>query len=207
LTANEPAFARYFAERGTRMEKVGRPTRSVLDAEHALAYLESVYPGSIREACFIDRSGAEIARAVDGHVAPVSDLSPEEARTPFFSPAFALASGEVHQTLPYRSPDTHDWVVANATSVTVGGINRGIVHFEVAIEGIRQSAAAGRRSNEIRVVDARTGRVVIDADHRQPTTEPLARGCRQRQRVKARVAGNAAARRRRASAAAIDRAA
>ena len=43
-------------------------------AEEALDYLEELYPDSIGEACFIDRSGAENARYVRGS-APVSTTS------------------------------------------------------------------------------------------------------------------------------------
>jgi diguanylate cyclase (GGDEF)-like protein len=138
-------------------------------ANEALAYLERLYPTSIGEACFIDRRGHEIARAVRGVRAPSDDLSPDETGAPFFAPGFRQRVGQVYQTAPYVSPDTDDWVIANATPIA--GLRGGagaIVHFEVAVESFRRAAAAvGRGRFDITVVDGRTGRVVFDADEPQ----------------------------------------
>ncbi len=167
LTANSPAFANVLAEPGTRQEKVGRQSRSIREVTHSLGYLEQLYPSSIGEACFIDAHGAEFARVVRGDIAPASDLSTEEEQAPFFAPAFALDFGQTHQTRPYVSPDTDEWVVANATLIPQpDGGKRAIVHFEVTVESFRR--AIGRtQGSELRVVDAQTGRVVIDGAREQ----------------------------------------
>ena len=89
-----------------------RPGSTYVDgANDALVYLESLFPTQIGELCFIDRSGSENARVVHGQRAPVSDLSPDEASNPFFGSTFALRPGQVFQSRPYVSPDTHDWVI------------------------------------------------------------------------------------------------
>ena len=49
----------------------------IVEANRALGFLEQLYPESIGEACFIDASGAEIARVVEGVVAIPSELSPD----------------------------------------------------------------------------------------------------------------------------------
>jgi diguanylate cyclase (GGDEF)-like protein len=172
LTGNSPAFANVLAEPGTRIEQVGRQSRSLREVTHHLAYLEQLYPDSIGEACFIDVNGEEFARAVRGEIAKPGDLSTVEEQTGFFAPTFALAFGQVHQTRPYVSPDTKEWVVANTTLIPqADGHKRAVVHFEVTVESFRRamgaSAASQKNEYELRVVDGRTGKVVIDSTQPQ----------------------------------------
>jgi diguanylate cyclase (GGDEF)-like protein len=173
LTANSPAFANVVAEPGTRRAKVRRQSRSLREVTHSLGYLEELYPNSIGEACFIDADGEEFARVVRGDIAPAADLSTEEEQAPFFAPAFALVFGQTHQTQPYVSPDTGEWVVANATLIPQpDGAKRAIVHFEVTVESFRR-AMGETDGAELRVVDAQTGRVVIDGGREQRTGAQL----------------------------------
>jgi diguanylate cyclase (GGDEF)-like protein len=158
LTANAPAFSNVLAEPGSRAAKVRRQSRSLREATAQLGYLERLYPNSIGEACFIDAQGEEFLRVVRGAIAPAGTLSTEEEQAPFFAPTFALPAGETHQTSPYVSPDTKEWVVANATKVPGG---KAIVHFEVTVESFRRAMGADPDA-ALRVVDGRTGRVVID---------------------------------------------
>src|SRR3954467_6215835 len=167
LTANSPAFAHFLAGPGSRAENLRRQGRNIAEVTHHLRYLEQLYPRSIGEACFIDAHGEEFARVVRGEVASPGDLSTTEEQTPFFRPTFALRFGQVRQTEPYVSPDTKEWVVANATLIPqADGRKRAFVHFEVTIESFRRAMGV-ETSTELRVVDAKTGRVVIDAQHRQ----------------------------------------
>ena len=115
LTANQPAFRHFDQQPGTQMQKVHAGGRNLADATAALAYLERLYPTSIGETCFIDNTATEARASCAGEVAPPSDLSTEEEKAPFFAPTFALPSGQVHQARPYVSPDTKEWVIANAT--------------------------------------------------------------------------------------------
>src|SRR3954466_6642030 len=173
LTANSPAFARVLAEPGATAQKVRRQSRNLADVTRQLGYLERLYPASIGEACFIDSHGEEFARVVRGHVAPRADLSTTEEQAPFFAPSFALDVGQTYQARPYISPDTNEWVVANVTRVPhIDGHDGAIVHFEVTIESFRRAMGRSERS-ELRVVDGRTGRVVIDAEHPQRAGSPL----------------------------------
>ena len=173
LTANSPAFADVLAEPGTRLEKIDRQDRSLREVTHHLRYLEQLYPNSIGEACFIDTNGEEFARAVRGEIAPPDNLSTEEEQTVFFAPTFALDFGQVHQTQPYISPDTAEWVVANATLIPqADGVKRAFVHFEVTVESFRRemgaSAAATTATDyQLRIIDGRTGAVIIDGSRPQ----------------------------------------
>src|SRR5919201_566264 len=87
-----------------------------------------------------------------------------DASNPFFAPAFALRPGQVFQPQPYVSPDTHDWVIGNATPIPLGPRRRSvaIVHYELSVESFRRQLRADDDEYGLHVVDARTGRVVID---------------------------------------------
>ncbi|MEP7335109.1 MAG: ATP-binding protein [Actinomycetota bacterium] len=173
LTAHNPAFAEFYALPGAREERILSGGPVVKRVERALAYLEQLYPESIGEACFIDRSGSENARAVRGEPAPVEDLA-NEPRNPFFGPTFALRPGAVYQAKPYVSQDTGEWVVSNSTIVpTADGIKHATVHFEVTVESFRRAAATSRR--RVYVVDAKSGAVVLDSNLPQRVKAPLGR--------------------------------
>ena len=173
LTGNSPAFGKVLGEPGSRREVVRRQSANIADVTHQLGYLEQLYPTSIGEACFIDLNGEEFARQVRGEIAKPEDLSTVEEQSGFFAPTFALDFGQVHQTRPYVSPDTKEWVVANATLIPqADGRKRAFVHFEVTVESFRRAmgaSTAAKQSNEyeIRVIDGRSGKVVIDSSHPQ----------------------------------------
>ncbi|HSO51390.1 MAG TPA: HD domain-containing phosphohydrolase [Actinomycetes bacterium] len=174
LTANNPAFQDFYELPGSRAAKI-RAGGPVLDkANQALGYLEELFPDSIGEACFIDRTGPEIARMVRGERATLKDLSPDESGAAFFGPTFALAHKQVYQARPYESPDTTEWVISNSTLMpTSDGSKPAIVHFEVTIESFRRVAASLGSRFDIVVVDARTGQVVLDSRQPQQVGAPL----------------------------------
>jgi len=172
ISAHNPAFRTFYELPGFRAVKVQARGAAIVEAENALAYLETLYPGSIGEACFIDAAGAENARVVSGRRAPLSDLTLDESKNPFFAPTFALRPGQVYQARPYVSPDTREWVISNSTPVaTRDGVKRAIVHFEVTIESFRRRLSGA--STNVAVVDARTGSVVVDSSVPQRVGAPL----------------------------------
>ena len=175
VVAHNAAFRGFYLQPGSRASKL-RPGSTYVDgANDALVYLESLFPTQIGELCFIDHSGSENARVVHGARAPVADLSPDEASNPFFGPTFALRPGQVFQSRPYVSPDTHDWVIGNATPIPLGAQHRSvaIVHYELSVESFRRQLRADDGVNGLHVVDARTGAVVIDNSRPQKVGAPL----------------------------------
>jgi diguanylate cyclase (GGDEF)-like protein len=173
LTAHSSDFARFYAEPGNRDQRVrhGGPTLDAIN--NALGYLEQLYPDRIGEACFIDASGAENARTVRGERASYADLSPDEAKNPFFAPTFALSKNQVYQAKPYVSPDTDEWVISNSTVVPTPDASKpGIVHFEVTLDSFRREAIT-RSGRTVLVVDADTGQVVINSTRPQQVGAPL----------------------------------
>ena len=169
VTARNQAFREFYEQPGDRRAKVAAKGRHVTQANEALSYLEELFRGSIGEACFIDRGGSENARAVRGEIAPLKDLSDEEAGAPFFKPGFAVSPGEVYQAPPYLSPDTNEWVIANVTPIAMrDGSKPAIVHFEVTLESFRQEAAESGGEYDIAIVEGKTGKVIADSRYAQP---------------------------------------
>ncbi|WP_448641296.1 putative bifunctional diguanylate cyclase/phosphodiesterase [Geodermatophilus sp. URMC 63] len=134
-----------------------------IEASGSLAHLEALYPGRISEACLIDDTGTELARVVDGGVAPAEDLSTEEAATPFFAPTLRLPAGRVYQSAPYQSPDTGRQVIANSTPmVSSTGDVWGLLHFEVTLASFRPQPAVG--GSRVLIVDTTTGQEVLGGE-------------------------------------------
>jgi diguanylate cyclase (GGDEF)-like protein len=176
ITAQNPSFRSFYSDPGSRRNKIEAHTPATHESEKALVYLETLYPASIGEACFIDRSGPENARYVRGQKATIADLSPDETGSPFFAPTFALRAGEVFQATPYVSPDTGEWVISNSTPVPGTGYPAAaIVHFEVTVESFRRTAAAIAKQDDVAVVDAKTGQVILDSRFAQKLGRPLGR--------------------------------
>jgi diguanylate cyclase (GGDEF)-like protein len=174
LTASNPAFGHFYELPGDRATKARAGGQVLDEVNQALGRLEELFPDSIGEACFIDRTGPENARMVRGVRATFKDLSPDESGAPFFAPTFALRHGQVYQARPYESPDTKEWVISNSTLMpSSDGSKRAIVHFEVTIESFRKVAASLTNRFDVLVVDARTGQVVIDSRQPQRIGAPL----------------------------------
>jgi diguanylate cyclase (GGDEF)-like protein len=164
ITAHNPVFAEFYRAPGNRVAKVKAHGRAIRGAENALAYLERLYPTSIGEACFIDRAGPENARFVNGKRASFRDLSKDESGNSFFAPTFALRAGQVFQAKPYVSPDTHEWVISNSTPLPGTGYPAAaIVHFEITLASFQRTAAAIAKQDEVLIVDAKTGSVIVDS--------------------------------------------
>jgi diguanylate cyclase (GGDEF)-like protein len=177
ITAHNPAFRDFYASiRESRLAAVRARGPEIRRADAALNYLERLYPSSIGEACFIDRGGAENARYVRGVRATLNELAADESGNPFFKPTFALHAGQVFQAKPYVSPDTQEWVIANATPVPRTGFPaRAIVHYEITLESFRREAAALAGRFDVAIVDAKTGSVIVDSRHAQRVGAPLGR--------------------------------
>ncbi|AEV85770.1 signal peptide protein [Actinoplanes sp. SE50] len=151
VLADNPVFSDYYAAPATpaKLRRVNE----------ALGYLETLFPGRIGEACFIDSSGTEIARVVDSTPAGPDDLSRDEDDNAFFAPTLALEPGQVYQAKEYESTDTHNAVISNSTTVRAAG-HTGIVHFEIALDSFRMAGTTG--SIAASIVDAQTGHVLVD---------------------------------------------
>ena len=138
-------------------------------ANHALQYVETLYPAAVGEACLIDETGAELARVTKGVPAPMDALSSDEADNAFFRGTLALQPGEVYQAAPYVSADTGEWVISNSTPVRVAGHTL-IVHFEVSLSSFAMQLYAGSApGRHAAVLDATTGHLVLQENGHLPS--------------------------------------
>src|SRR4051794_10341833 len=127
--ARSSDFTAFYAAPGTTREKLVAGGTVVNHANAALAAFEALYPDGIGEACFIDRSGPEVARVTRGDRARIDDLSPDESGSAFFGGTLALPAGHAYQARPYVSPDTNEWVISNSSALpTVNGRSPAFVH-------------------------------------------------------------------------------
>jgi diguanylate cyclase (GGDEF)-like protein len=164
VSAQSPAFRDFYRSPASREVTLAAGGPLVDDVTAALSYLESLYPrGVLEEVCFIDRNGAENARVVAARVAQRDELSSSELENLFFAPTLATVPGEVFQAAPYISPDTHQWVISNSTTVQADGVQQAILHFEVGLDSFR-FALKNAGPNHTVIVDADTGRIVLDVD-------------------------------------------
>ena len=138
LLSQDPAFSDFYRLHDGDRRVLRTDERAMAKLVRPLRYLETLYPGRIGEACFIDAPGAEFARVVDGKAAPYGDLSLDETGNPFFGPTLAMGVGEVYQAAPYVSPDVHTWVISNSTHIVQSARHNGIVHFEVTLSSFLQ---------------------------------------------------------------------
>ncbi|MEO8330371.1 MAG: methyl-accepting chemotaxis protein, partial [Candidatus Nanopelagicales bacterium] len=163
-----PAFTRFYQRPGSITHKIQDYGRLQRDMQQTLRSIETVFPGAVSEACFIDvATGRELARIVDGRAAPYKELSADESGASFFTPASEQPNGIPYQVQPYLSEDSGLWVIATATPIFLHGEAQAIVHFETSIESLRLSGLAAS-SHSIRVIDNETGNVVVDNQFEQP---------------------------------------
>jgi methyl-accepting chemotaxis protein len=174
LAARSSDYIGFYQAPGTTVQRRQAGGPAVERANAALQAVERLYPNGIGEACFIDRSGVEIARVVRGKRAPLSDLSPDESGSEFFPATFALRPGAAFQARPYVSPDTKDWVISNSSPLPrMHGRSPAFVHFEISIESFRRQAAEASDTARLQVVDTRSGQVIFDAADPQRAGERL----------------------------------
>jgi diguanylate cyclase (GGDEF)-like protein len=179
LVARNPAFRHFYELPGTRQAKLRADSPVVEEVNAGLLDVDDLFRDSISEACFIDRSGAEVARVVRRQRAAIDDLSLDESQNPFFAKAFATKPGQVYQSTPYVSADTGDWVIANATPLAGDGVpsgrpNQAIVHFEVSLDSFRRATTSSNLF-DVAVVDAGSRAVLIDSRYAQVAGAPLGR--------------------------------
>ncbi len=179
LLAQNPAFSDFYAAPGSTGEKIAAGGPEVQRVNTALAYLQTLYPDRIGEACFIDAGGPEVARVTHGFAAFPPQLSPDESGNPFFRPTMEMPVGQVHQSRPYLSPDTGEWVISNSTLVPTPSRRPAIVHFEVALDSFRAHPDAehqeGDHEDVVSIVDSSTGAILVDSRTPMPAGAALGR--------------------------------
>jgi diguanylate cyclase (GGDEF)-like protein len=172
ITAHNPAFRDFYRSGGERYATIvgGGPTMDRVNG--ALLYLSGLYPKSIVQASFLDGSGAENARVVRGSREAPHVLAEDVSRDSFFRPALAFPEGRVHQSRPHISRHAGEWVVSYSTHVPRRS-GAALVHVEQRVESLRQSLGVADKRFDISVIDARTGKTLLDSRAPQQTGSEL----------------------------------
>lgn len=123
--AQDPAFPSYFKAPHDHSKAKFKER-----IEHISLRVQSKF--HVEEMCLINTNGAEISRIVQNQIA--YDLSPDEAKNPFFSPSFKQPPKTVYIAPAYISPDAHKWVLAYTTPIEVNGKKEAILHYEHGLE-------------------------------------------------------------------------
>lgn len=123
--AQDPAFSGYFKASHDQSK-----TEYKERIEHISLRVQSKF--HVEEMCLINTNGAEISRIVQNQIA--YDLSPDEAKNPFFAPSFKQKSKTIYIAPAYISPDAHKWVLAYTTPIEVHGQNAAILHYEHGLD-------------------------------------------------------------------------
>ena len=138
--AGSPVWRGVFTAPGSLDRTIAEGGTPIHNIDVALRSLQAADGGSVDEACFIAPNGQEIARLYRGEPTPRANLAADERSNSFVRPTLGLPNGEVYQVPAYMLADSHQWVIAAATPVPVRGFERGILHFEVPIEALREVA-------------------------------------------------------------------
>ena len=161
--ARNPAFAGLYTGPPDRATAVatGAPQAGRVNA--ALAQFQQLYQRTATEFGFIDRSGAENARVVNGHEVDPTDLSPDRSGQTFFHPVLGLPAGQSYEAEPFWSSDSAEWVLSAATVIRSSLGTLGVLHFERSLEGLRDAVADESGETVTEIVDRRTGSVIADS--------------------------------------------
>ena len=172
ITAHNPVFRDFYRRGGDRYETIVSEGRIMDRVNGALLYLTRLYPSSLVQASFVDGSGAENARVVRGAREAPHVLADDVSSQPFFRPALAVRQGLVYESRPHVSRDAGEWVVSYSTRVPRRA-GTALVHVEQRVESLRQAMVPQDERFHIVVVDAPTGRVVLDSRAPQHTGSDL----------------------------------
>jgi methyl-accepting chemotaxis protein len=165
LAAQDSVFREFFLTPGSTESKVLRDVPSRQAIVEQLIYQQSLFPGSIARSGLVDAdSGQEIAEVVNELPSPPITLEPNaDRKLPFFSDVMALPPGWLYQSTPYFSKETSEWVIANGTTVMVGGDKRGVLYFELTMSALRSKMLEREGDATMRAVTERNGLVAIDS--------------------------------------------
>ena len=165
MAAQDGVYQAFFRAPGSTNYKLTHDTGLWEAMNERLAYLQTLFPGSVARSGLIDaETDREVAEVVNGLPSPVAILRGNaDKHLPFYSKVLALPPGWMYQSTPYFSSETSEWVIANGTSVAVDGKQRGVLYFELTISALRARMLEREGDATMRAVTARNGLIAIDS--------------------------------------------
>jgi methyl-accepting chemotaxis protein len=165
LASQDEIYKQFFQAPGSTRSKVASDTVPRQGIDDRLMYQQTLFPGSISRSGLIDiDTGQEIAEVVNNLPSPVAILQHHAGdHLPFFAPVVSMPAGWVYQSTPYFSKETDEWVIANATTVSVGEHERAVLYFELTMSAMRAKFLEREGDATMRAVSDHTGFVAIDS--------------------------------------------
>jgi methyl-accepting chemotaxis protein len=165
LASQDEIYQQFFKAPGSTATKVTDDIVARQGINKRLMYQQDLFPGSVSRSGLIDIStGQEIAEVVNGMPSPVAILDPHaDQHLPFFAPVTSMPAGWVYQSTPYFSKETEEWVIANATTVSVGDNERAVLYFELTMSAMRAKFLEREGNATMRAVSDHTGLTTNDS--------------------------------------------
>jgi methyl-accepting chemotaxis protein len=178
LAAQDQIYQRFFRAPGSTATKVAEDIPARQGIDERLMYQQTLFPGSIARSGLVDiDSGQEIASVVNNAPSPVVILDKHaDHHLPFFAHVTSLPAGWAYQSTPYYSRVTDQWVIATATTVTVGDNERAILYFELTMDAMRAKVLEREGDATMRAVSDHTGFVAIDSRMSQVSKDNYGEG-------------------------------
>jgi diguanylate cyclase (GGDEF)-like protein len=174
VTARIPPFSELYADTDSLAARIAAVAGPFREINNALAYDHNLYPSRFVEVGYVDVSGQERARVVDGRRTPLSALSADVRAWPSFGQGIGTPVGTAWFTRPFISPTAHIPVTAATTTVKVAGRVRAYVEIELALSALRHVLAQDLpRGDQAEILDASAQPLVHVANRVAPPAAVL----------------------------------
>ena len=173
--SQDQIYQDFFNAPGSTTTKLADGGATLEGINERLIYLQGLFPGSVARTGLLDaRTGHEIAEVVNAFPTPSNIMRKNvDKELPFVADVLAMPSGWLYQSTPYYSDTTDQWVVGNATTVTVDDKARGVLYFELTMNAFRAKFLEREGDAVMRAVTGRNGLVVIDSRESQVSETDL----------------------------------
>jgi diguanylate cyclase (GGDEF)-like protein len=162
MMAHQPSFAAFITDPRPRPVKL-HAGGNIAQIGDSLRFLGELLPGQLDSAGFADIHGIEVARFSLGHI-PVSESMGSVKKELYFTAPLLMGPDVVYRTDPFLSAVSNVWVLGYSTLVSSNGAGAGVVYFTISMNSLRTTMLSHGLSGEtIRVLDAKTGQVLIDS--------------------------------------------
>jgi len=163
MLAHQPSYAGFISDPRPAAVKLSDSVGNIQQINDSLRFLDQLLPGQLDSAGFADIKGVEVASYTDARMVENQGLGSVKDQ-PYFTAPLLMGPNAVFRTDPYQNPTTKSWVLGQSTLVTINGAGSGVVYFSITMESLRKALlSAAQNGQTLRVLDAKTGQVVMDS--------------------------------------------